>query len=338
MKKNFTLFFIYASIIIAGLCLFLIFHNKKEDTPPTNNPQQEQPNNKDNENTDNSGGGTSEEDEEDNVIYATKLTLNCARAIDIATNSSVEIIGSYLTLEPANANLTITITTESGKQNDLTFSNNVITTQSAGKYRIRFSALKSSTSELSDTLVVNVKENVTSLITTKLSVLTIEDNKNLIDIFNFDSSITNTEIQTDSKLTYLNSCFAATELGVSIIRILYDVGMFRFLYTASITIKDKPLYTIEITDVSSSAIVNANTIEYSCKIGKSLEIFYAVKNRDEEYVDQFVEISLDNSNVASYVLTEPKIKVTCLSKGSVNLTITCANDKESKLTVTINFI
>jgi len=114
--------------------------------------------------------------------------------------------------------------------------------------------------------------------------------------------------------------------------------MFRFTYMANLTIKDVPLYTIVITDYSSSAIVDGDTIEYSCKIGKSLEIFYAIKNRNEEYVDQFVEISLDNPSVASYVLTEPKIKVTCLSKGCVNLTITCANDKESKLVLKISFI
>ena len=342
MKKNFTLFFIYAAVILAGLCLFLVFHNKKGDETPPNNIQQEETednNSTDNDNNqDDSSDETTEDEEADNTIYATKLTLNCARTIDVSTNSNIEIVGAYLTLEPANANLNITITAESGNLNDLTFANNIITTKGKGKYRIKFSSPKSKTAELSDTLVVNVKENLTSLVSANLSVLTIGDTKNLTDVFDFDSAITNKIVQTDEKISYSNNILTANAIGESSITILYDVGMFRFKFTTTITIKDIPMYKIILTDMSSGAIINGNTIEYACEVGKTLHIVYSILNRDEEDVNQFVEIKLDNSTVATYVLTEPKIKVTCLSKGSVNLTIVCANDRDSTLTLTIKFV
>lgn len=314
----------------------MIFHNKKEDEPPSNNTQQEETNKDNNQN--NAENESNKDEEIDNTIYATKLTLNCARTIDIATNSSVEIIGSYLTIEPSNAKVNITITAESGDVNELTFTNNIIAVKNKGKYRIKFSSPKSKTSELSDTLVVTVKENLTNLVNRKLSVLTIGDAINLNDIFNFDSAINNKIIQTDEKITYSSNIITANATGESCITILYDVGMFRFKFTTSITIKDIPLYKIVVTDVSSGAVVNGNTINYSCAVGKSLNIIYAVRNRDEEDVNQFVEIQLDDSSVASYTLTEPKIKVTCLSKGGVTLTIICANDINCKLTLIINFI
>ena len=330
MKKHFTLFFVCCAVIIAGLSLFLIFYNKK-DNESVETPETEESV---------SGGGEDDgaADNEDDIIYATSLSLNCARTINIKPNSSVEIVGNYLTILPANANLTISVKAESGNQEDLIFSNNVIIAKGVGKYRIKFASLKSKTQEINDTIVVNVKEDVPDLISQKLYTFTVGDIKNLTEAFNVNDSVTNLLFETDNKIKVENNTFSALQIGESIINIYYNVGMFKFKYVASVLVKDIPEYKIIITQVDSGAIINGNTITYNCSVGKSLHIVYEVLNREEQHVDQLINTSLDNHLIASCEIAPPMITVKCLSKGSVNLTIICANDSESKLILTINFI
>jgi len=339
VKKHFTLFFVYVAVIIAGLSLFLIFHNQKEEPSTSgNSSQQEQGSNSNNDSNNNSSGGSDKDEEVDNTIYATKLTLNCARTIDIRTNSSVEIVGEYLTLIPANSNLKITITAESGRQEDLTFINNVITSKGAGKYRIKFHSLKSKTNELSDTLVVNVKEVVPELVSLKISYLTIGKFVKLDDVFVFDEVVTSATILTDEKINYENKILYANQVGKSCVTIFYNVGMFKFSYSTFLHIKDIPQYVIFIDDVDIPYLMVDNVITVSCEVGSSFFIQYSIKNRDEKFVEQLVVIEIDNEIVATYKLQPPLIKITCLSKGSVNLIITCEDDPESKLKLTINFV
>ena len=324
MKKNFTLYFIYCSLIIAGLSLFLVFYKNNNDVQIESLKESI------------SNGTTNIEE---NIVYAKKLSLNCARTIEMKPNSCVEIVGTYLTIEPANSQVITTIATESGKHDGLKFENNKILSSGVGKYKITFSSPKSKSSFLTDTLIVNVKENITNLITQNIFSLTIGDTKDLLDIFQFDNAISNQLIQTDNKVTFSNNnTLTANAIGESSIKITYQIGMFRYSYLANIIIKEIPDYKIVITDVTSGAILIGDEIEFECEVGKSLHIMFAVLNRQEECVDQFVNIILDNNQVASFTLTEPVIIVKCLSKGSVNLRIACANDSKCNLTITINVI
>ena len=67
-----------------------------------------------------------ENEEQDTTIYATALTLNCINQIDLKTNTSVVLIGDYITVVPSEAVITVTITAQSGNMGGLVFENNII--------------------------------------------------------------------------------------------------------------------------------------------------------------------------------------------------------------------
>ena len=296
--------------------------------------------NEDNENIDQENNqGNESDDKESDTTYATNLTLNCARSIEMEINSSVELLSGYLIVEPVEkfSEVLITISVDSGTGNGLTFSNNIITATDLGAYKINFEIQKSATQTITDTLIVNVVDKIENKITQQMSSVEIESITYLNDIISIDSSITEYTVITDSKLTYNENYITANETGESTITIKYDANYIRRSISFKLKIMDKPLYSIVITDYSTDTIIENNSVTFNCNIGKSVFIAYEVLNRDVEYVSQNITVEIENESIASFTLNEPLIKLKCLQKGSVNLKIICNADPTVYVVINLTF-
>jgi len=257
----------------------------------------------------------------------------------MANNSSIELLPGFLTVEPIEklSEVAVLITVDTGSERGLSYKNNILAATSLGKYRVRFSALKSATKEISDTIIVNVVENFTSPITQIVKQLTVGDTLDINEVLQIDSLITNYTISTDSILTCNNLQIIANSVGEAQILISYDVNYIRRKQYFNFTIKQQPSYSIKLIDLSFNTEIIESSIIYNCNIVASFFIQYEIINYSEEYVSQDILIET-NTEMLTYTVNEPLIKIKCLSKGSVSFKIICADNKEIYVNLTINFV
>lgn len=316
VKKHFALFFVYCFAIITGLSLFLIFQSYNK------NASEHQSNKITN-----------------NKVYASKLVLNCPRTINLENNTSVELTNGFIEVQPKEKlkDLVVEVVCESSLEGGITFKDNVISAFKSGNYKIKFMIDQSSTKLLTEYLIVNVVEILETNIKQVKCSLTIGEPANINDIFNINSTILHYEIKTDNNISLENGSLIPKIVGESNIIFICTSDYICRKYTFKINVKEKPNFNIVLVDVGSNATIENNEIFYNCEIGSFVFIQYEILNNSDEYVAQSIFITTDNE-IISYSITEPLIKIQCLQKGKVTITINCLEDLNANRSIIINFI
>lgn len=325
MKKKPILFFIFGVFIFITIAVGLVVLNKTEgkDVETSTNTSQVTENN------------TTQDDNitKDEPIYATKLTINCARSITIQKNNKVELLSGYIKVEPSEAfsNLTYSILDANGKNtNKLKFSNNILEADSIGKYSIEYKIAKSEKSTLTDRIIINVKAEDENFVTLNKTNLTKNTMYKVSDVFSLPSHADNIEINSNL-IKMNNNQLIAKDIGTDLVRITYVSNYVKYYYSFNLKVWPKSEFSIELTNV------NGFTVNKVANIGDVFIIGYQINYGEQEHINQSILVETDNS-IVYYEITEPVIKVKCLKKGSAKLKIICGEDTSVYLELLINFI
>ena len=299
MKKKFWrwVFIIFTIVVIASIAITLVClvpndEDKELDTTP------------------------------DQELYATSFSLNVPSAITILRNETVQLLDGYMSITPIEAKSLVTYTVKSksgSNKNGITFVNNTITGKTIGEYEIEFSAKKSASTYYTRIVNINVVDDFEEHITQEQHSVLIGETKRIDEIFTINKN--NYEITTDSKITYTENSLTAQAVGDSNITFKFTDGYLKYSYHFMITVKDLPEYRIEVVGIENN-IININLDN-----NDSFQINYAIYNRNEQKVEQDIEVISSNENVVvKERILYPLIKINVLGKGEATLTIKLKND------------
>ena len=326
MKKKPILFFIFGVFIFITIAVGLVVLNKTEgkDVETSINTSQVTENN------------TTQDDNitKDEPIYATKLTINCARSITIQKNNKVELLSGYIKVEPSEAfsNLTYSILDENeNPSTKLKFKNNVIESSETGKYIIKFSVPKNENAYLTDNILIIVTaENNSNFISLNKTNLIHNETYMLDDIFILPSYATDVCIKSDN-LNFNNLTIKPFKTGEVEVEVTYSYQYVKYFNTFTLKVWPKTEYSINIINVQG------NTINKVCNVGDVLVLNYEIKYGEKEHINQKITVET-NESVINYEITAPLIKIKCVKKGSTRFKIICGEDTSVYLELLINFI
>ena len=127
-------------------------------------------------------------------------------------------------------------------------------------------------------------------------------------------------------MNFANYKLSPVLVGESTVLISFVEGFLKYNYMFEFDIKEVPLYTIDLNNVVNNT-VNLDLIENDI-----LKINYAVKNRDEERVNQKVYAISDNENVVKAGrIDDLFIELIAVSNGEANITIILAEDNKIRV-------
>lgn len=298
MKKK-VFFFLYCVLMIGGLVLFLIFSPKfiddntlKDNKTPTEN----------------------------NQSYATKIKLNCEDDIVLAVGSSVELKQGYISVEPSNKlkDVKITLTKKSGADNGVNFANDTITATNEGKYLLTFSVLKSSSTEIFDTLTISVvakeDDNKVKLLNNNFTANT---TVNLNEMFAIDAGYEIDSIQNNEHLTCANNQITFNNVGNTNLKLNLNTNYLTYKYNFDVLIKPQITSGIVITGEINGIL------EIEAEVGEYFEISYYLRNESGEYVVQNAEATMSIVGVVDDLqVFAPIITGKVIIKTSVKIIIT----------------
>ena len=309
MKRKSWLYVLYAVLIISAIVAVLVFLPPKDDDkdPDTDNPPQ----------------------------YATSLTLNLPETINLVVGTTAKLNSGYVQVLPKefekDLNIAITPKYNSGSQG-LRFVHSVISAEEVGTYTIDFEIEKSSTQKIKRSVEVVVHEDFSlSHVTQKKNSFIKGEEISVGDLFNINSAKDYT-ITTDEKVTLYESMFLAKSLGTTSVAIEFIDGNITYCYSFSFEVKDEPEYVIELINVSN------NTIEIDLSEKQFFHIYFQIRNRQEEYINEIVLVSSSDETVVGVEdenITPPQIKIEGLKSGTAILTIICVNDPSTTIELTV---
>ena len=306
-----------------ALILFLVFFPDNSADSATNNNDNIQID------TPNSNSSNS-----DTLIFATNLSLNCPRSIQITLGESVELLEDYIYVEPYDCveNVSYTISGRYGSNADgIKFSNNIISTFETGTYYIKFSVPSSDDYYLTDGIQISVVEDKNTNVIQLLKILEIGNEYSLEQIFTFNTKANITvEIEDENYILINNNIFIPQNGGKTNIKLSLIYEYIKYNYTYLIQINDRakpPEYTIEIyTEITE------------LEVGGIYPIEYAVIDKNGVSAYQYVKVESSNEDIVEITSSDyPLIFIKCKTKGDVTIKITYTLDesitKEIKLSV-----
>lgn len=268
------------------------------------------------------------------ATYATKLSLNCSRNIEIELGHTVELMSGYITIEPNGKlqDVQYEITTVNGVENGIKFVNNVITANSIGKYNLKFSVFKNRTQKLSDTIVVNVVEHIaTRNVNLLVSQVRVDNEFGMHELFSVNNSVSNLNFITNSNVRYENSNFKFINKGNAFIEVSYLINYIKYTESFNINILPQENYVIVINNNLTGEDILST--DFNVKLGNVLFLRYAIKDGNLEHVNQ-VLLFEENENVTIEV-TAPTIKFKFLKVG--NFSVTFISQVDQSIAITLNF-
>ena len=217
MQKKKIMFFIYGTILIIALALFLILHNKTEREKP---------------------------------IYAETITINGPREISMVVNSNLELLTGYSTITPKEATKDLTMSVKSksvANTGGLTISNNVITATKQGSYSVTFSLPQSNSKILSETITISVLDQ-NDEISVKTTNLFLNEPTTIDDLITI-STKAEISLQVDDKVELKNECLNPNELGETIMKVYLVKNYLKRVYSYSFFILPKDDFKIAVTKI-----------------------------------------------------------------------------------------
>lgn len=306
--------------MIGGLVLFLIFSPQltKSSDLKTKNPETEQPNNPDNSTSDNQDNNQTN-DEEKEEIFASKIKLNCEDNIILSVGSSVELLSGYINVEPAKylADITTSLSVESGAINGISFVNNVITAKAVGRYEIMFSVPKTINETINDKIYIQVVEkeddNKVRLLNNNFTNQTTVSLSEVIDI---DGMFNNYSIVNTEYLTFSNNQITFNAVGSSNLNLSVEANYLVYKYSFWIKINSKITSTIDING-EDNGILEVTTDEFGF-----FDINFFVKKESGEFVKQNAYVIPENDGVIEILeVLPPYVTCRCITKTNIKLTI-----------------
>ncbi len=309
----------------------MIFWPKNDENPPEKPDVIIQDDN--NEDTENDQGDNNTDDEQDgdDEIYATSLEVNLPDQINIMVDTEVKLLNGYIQVQPSemfNLITTIVVPKYQSSANGVEFESSNLKANIEGTYDLIFSVAKSATQNLTKTIevVVHNDRSLSHVEQKKNSIIKAEATS-IFDLFNFNA--TNYYVICDENTTLQDEYITASQIGNSVITISFIENYLQYSYKFNFTIKDQPLYSIVLTNVANNALeINLST--------PTKFIYFQVKNRNEEIVDQFVNAKSEDETITSVEnVTDLYIKIKAQKIGTTNLTIVCGADESVYVTIQI---
>ena len=294
MRKKKILYSIYCVSILIALSLFLVFHNNSE-----NSSQQSE-------------------------IYATGLTLNCSRSINIPVGTNFKFENNFIDVTPIEAKKLISceIVAKTGSASDgLIFNNDFFYSNAIGIYNLKYSVASSENKSLTETIVVNVVEESYPILNT--NTLKAEEEFAIEDVFNLNTTA-EIDINVDTDMINLtNDTLTPISNGETKIEISFTENFVRLNKVYSINMLPADFYNIHIDSIVVKHMV--------CPIQ------YKIINYDETAVDQNLKVVINNPNVRIINNCSPVLEIMSTVKEKVNLTLYLDGEENVKLNLTIDF-
>ena len=193
-----------------------------------------------------------------------------------------------------------------------------------GDYSIKFKVQKSAYSNFERTMKIKVvdKETFTHVNLIKSSLI-IGKKINVNEMFSIVDE-KSYQILTDDEINYLNSEIEAKIVGTSKFTFIFDESYADYIYEFSITIKEQPLYTIEVYDIEDNTIIinmSDNDVAY---------VNFSVTDRDGEYVLQSVLAETSNSEIViiETISDDVLIKLRGMKQGNAIITLFLISNPE----------
>lgn len=314
----------YFAVIISVLVLVLVFWQSKKDdvfnVPKIDEPTENNPEN-----------GA---EQPPLITYASSLNINLPATINILKGATATLTTGYVNVLPNDklSELNIEIVPRyNSSPFGLEFSNSTLKANEVGSYNLVFTVPKSATSNFTETVTVYIYEDETNAHVSQLEQYIIKDEViNISDILNIKEN-SNYSIQTDSKITYNNGEITANYVGKTNLNVTTIEGYIKYNYTFEFTIKDQPLYSIVLNNVTNNTIV--------INLGTSAVFFinYTISNREEGDVSQAVTCEIGNKDITNVEnISAPLIKIRANEVGSTILTI--KSDLDNSVYIQINII
>lgn len=356
VKKKSLLFLLYSVSIISVVVLFIIFRplllseqdvnlgqssenqqdkdsdkNNNSDDIENDNPKDEEDENNNPE--DNENGNNNNEDDKDKITP--KLVLNLDKDITISVGEKIEFCSNYIIVEPIEKLSEIEISVVprySSSANGIIFENNCVTGVSVGSYKLVFKLKISETKEITDQMLIWVKEEKEVVHLRLLcNEMTLGDELEFNKVFEI-ADYDKIKIETNENLTYSTS-FKAVFVGIGVVKAIIEKGLILYTYEFQILVKQNPEFSIYIEELIGDEIIVETTKN------KMHYLTFIVKNGEEEMVDQRVRVELSNYEIAEVFTVEaPLIFVKCINFGSVQITLIYEPDDLIFKTFTLVFV
>lgn len=322
MKKKVLLGILYTGVIVLTLifCLTVFKKDTNSEITESNSPNNE----------DVSSSPTPNPSEE--ITYAKSLTLNCPSTIYCGVDGEIRLLNGFIEVNPTEklSELNITVTNELGfPTTNLSFENNTIKPKEIGTYYIVFAIPKSETEDIVKKIkiIVNIEDEQFKQIK---NTVTIGQNNDISDLFEIETAGAVTTF-TSNDFSINSNTITANDIKNSNLTAKIEYNYYAKYYTFYFTVKDKPEFTIIITSHSEDTITAYK--------GESIEVFYAIYDKEEKEVSQKVKATIDNTSVAvkSFELA-PMIIIDCLKVGECVLTLTLESNPEITVQIPIEVL
>ncbi len=309
MQKKKIIYPLYCCLAVIAVTLFLVLYKNVEDSKPANTPN---------------GAGQQ---------YASSFNLLCPNNITLLVGGQAQLI-NHISIEPASmvGQINVSTTTYTGEATDgISYSNNIISANSVGVYRISFKVLEDENSYLTHTILVNVKsaEEYEPVKQINLS-WRVGETKGLQDLFILNIGATTPELTSlNGNVQIVNNQFVAKNAGQASIKLNLNYEFVTYSYVFNFNILPKQVYSINIINYSSSTITT--NLE-------RLKIQYEIIDESNDFAVQTVFVVSSNLDVATVESCDaPFIILNRKSSGTITLTITSTEDSSVVKTLIITF-
>ena len=332
-KRSSWIFILFAVLIIAGVASCLVFWPKgeKDDLQKPDEITQGDNNDETNSGGDNNEDCSDDDLEDEEQIFTTLLEIYLPEQVCIKVGAEVTLLSGYIQVQPSEmaseVNSSI-IPKYQSSVNGLEFENSKLKANIEGTYDLTFSVKKSATERLTKTIevIVHSDSSISHVEQIKNSIIKAEA-ISIFELFNFN--ITNYDISCDENTTLQDEYITTSQTGNSVITINLIENYLQYSYKFHLTIKDQPLYSIVLTNVANNAL----EIDLSSPVKF---IYFQIKNRKEEIVDQFVTTNIEDESIVSVEkVTDLYIKIKALKEGTTNLKIVCGADESVYVSIQI---
>jgi len=301
--------------------MLLIFRPDKEDdsNDVPDIPSEEQP----------------KEEQGEEKEYATTLTLNLPSSINMYINSRINLLNGYISVLPSsmlNRVQAVVTPRYNSNLNGLNLNGSELKAVEVGSYKLTFSVPKSATTNLFASVIIYVVDGEdNAYVTQKLNKIYKNKEVSLLDIFTFKES--NYTISSDNKISITSDKILGLVIGESNLVISFVNDYIEYCYDFKITVDDQPEFEIfvynDITTIEIEVSDPQNSFPY-------FEIYYEVRNNNEQYLNQKILAVIDNEEIACVEKNlSPIIKIKGLKVGTTKITLTSEFDSSITKEITI---
>ncbi len=315
--------------------------SQEEDTDDATDEKDESDNTNDDTNTDEPGGDDSEDEDsssdannddtddtdgQNEIVYASRIQLNCPREITISLGANASLLAGYYQVLPAECDLTPSVTVEglySYSDDGIRFVDGRIETEKEGIYSLKFTILKSATSYISDSVrikVVATDERVTQL----TKDIYLGSTYDIADIFAINSTATISIKNFDHNIIdYKDGVITPVGAGKTtfVLSMKIDSAYVEYEYEFELNIKEEPL------PPKYQLVINSNCDDYYFNVGDKILFSYYLLDINGNNVEQKISVSSsDDTIIRVDDSVAPLLIVDCLKSGKAYITLTCLDD------------